>query len=177
MKKKTTVAGFEPTHPEDNWFQVNRLRPLGHTVFTSVFTSVLASLRRGPLYVFSCVSRHLVSSIVRECSSDGRALALHARGRGIDTPHFHCIVYVYCLCILFVFSYLILSSLILSGGILYSALIIKESVKNIKGRENTQWQTVGGLAIEVVIGVTSVSVSLIERQWTNYWNQQKSSIV
>ena len=31
---KTTVAGFEPTHPEDNWFQVNRLRPLGHTVYT-----------------------------------------------------------------------------------------------------------------------------------------------
>ena len=30
--EKTTVAGFEPTHPEDNWFQVNRLRPLGHTV-------------------------------------------------------------------------------------------------------------------------------------------------
>ena len=28
----------------------------------------------------------------RGCSSDGRALALHARGRGIDTPHFHCIV-------------------------------------------------------------------------------------
>ena len=32
--QKTTVAGFEPTHPEDNWFQVNRLRPLGHTVYT-----------------------------------------------------------------------------------------------------------------------------------------------
>ena len=42
--------------------------------------------------VASGVSRLVVSSIVRECSSDGRALALHARGRGIDTPHFHCIV-------------------------------------------------------------------------------------
>ena len=38
--EKTTVAGFEPTHPEDNWFQVNRLRPLGHTVliFYLLFT-------------------------------------------------------------------------------------------------------------------------------------------
>ena len=36
-KMKTTVAGFEPTHPEDNWFQVNRLRPLGHTVLLLYF--------------------------------------------------------------------------------------------------------------------------------------------
>ena len=27
--------------------------------------------------------------VVRGCSSDGRALALHARGTGIDTPHLH----------------------------------------------------------------------------------------
>ena len=69
--------------------------------------------------------------VVRGCSSDGRALALHARGRGIDTPHFHCIVY----CLMFVFSYLILSYLILSylDGRLYSALIIKERSNHIKG--------------------------------------------
>ena len=48
--------------------------------------------------------------VVRGCSSDGRALALHARGRGIDTPHFHCIV----------FSYLIWN------GTLYSARIINK---------------------------------------------------
>ena len=29
--------------------------------------------------------------VVRGCSSDGRAFASHARGKGIDTPHLHCI--------------------------------------------------------------------------------------
>ena len=28
--------------------------------------------------------------VVRGCSSDGRAFASHARGKGIDTPHLHC---------------------------------------------------------------------------------------
>ena len=30
--------------------------------------------------------------VVRGCSSDGRAFASHARGKGIDTPHLHCIL-------------------------------------------------------------------------------------
>ena len=29
---KTTVAGFEPAPPEEKWFRVTRLRPLGHAV-------------------------------------------------------------------------------------------------------------------------------------------------
>ena len=29
------------------------------------------------------------------CSSDGRALALHARGTGIDTPHLHYTFFFY----------------------------------------------------------------------------------
>ena len=57
-------------------------------------SATLSSHRSGVSHYLgaSCVSRLVVWSIVRECSSDGRALALHARGRGIDTPHFHCIV-------------------------------------------------------------------------------------
>ena len=35
---KTTVAGFEPTPPEEKWFQVTRLRPLGHTVFVFILS-------------------------------------------------------------------------------------------------------------------------------------------
>ena len=35
---KTTVAGFEPTPPEEKWFQVTRLRPLGHTVFVFIWS-------------------------------------------------------------------------------------------------------------------------------------------
>ena len=57
--------------------------------------SATLSLHLSVVWVYmsaSCVSRQDEASIVRECSSDGRALALHARGRGIDTPHFHCIV-------------------------------------------------------------------------------------
>ena len=30
------MAGFEPTPPEEKWFQVTRLRPLGHTVFVFI---------------------------------------------------------------------------------------------------------------------------------------------
>ncbi len=38
---KTTVAGFEPTPPEEKWFQVTRLRPLGHTVFVFILSFLL----------------------------------------------------------------------------------------------------------------------------------------
>ena len=39
---------------------------------------------------------HLMSFFFYEwgCSSDGRALALHARGTGIDTPHLHLFLYI-----------------------------------------------------------------------------------
>ena len=40
---------------------------------------------------------HRVSFFFYEwgCSSDGRALALHARGTGIDTPHLHLFLFFY----------------------------------------------------------------------------------
>ena len=31
--------------------------------------------------------------VVRGCSSDGRAFASHARGKGIDTPHLHIVFF------------------------------------------------------------------------------------
>ena len=37
---KTTVAGFEPTPPEEKWFQVTRLRPLGHTVYIYILNGI-----------------------------------------------------------------------------------------------------------------------------------------
>ena len=33
MLKTSTTAGFEPTPPEEKWFLVTRLRPLGHVVY------------------------------------------------------------------------------------------------------------------------------------------------
>ena len=121
--------------------------------------SATLSLHLSVVWVYmsaSCVSRQDEASIGRECSSDGRALALHARGRGIDTPHFHCIVCFF------------LSGM---GSSTQHASSSGESVKWINGRNRRESGEAVALTSywsrHLMVKESCVSVNLIRSVWTN----------
>nr|GEY57684.1 hypothetical protein [Tanacetum cinerariifolium] len=62
----------------------------GMKVYAFIIMLVVCTLGLGPGCIFT-----LIAISKWECSSYGRALALHARGTGFDSPHF----YIFSLCV------------------------------------------------------------------------------